>query len=90
MDEQTERTGPPQHHRSRTGPLTVITLGSMGAVLLVLFTLSGATVAEDGTLVEPFWALALGMFTITGAGTVGLGLLFRSVRRNSSCGRDGC
>lgn len=70
--------------------MTVITLGGLGAVLLGLFALSGATVAADGTLVEPFGALALGTLAMTGAGIVGLGLLFRGVRRDSSCGRGEC
>jgi hypothetical protein len=59
-------------------------------VLLALFALSGSTVAADGTLVEPFWALALGMLALTSAGVVGLVVFFRGVRRRSTCGRDGC
>lgn len=74
----------------RRGALTVATLGATGAVLLLLFALSGATVAADGTLVEPFALLALGTIALTGAGLVGLGLMFRSVRRRSTCGRGGC
>lgn len=74
----------------RRGALTVGTLAALGAVLLTLFGLSGATVAADGTLVEPFGLLALGTIALTAAGLVGLGLLFRSVRRASTCGRGGC
>ena len=76
--------------RGRRGTLTVATLVATGAVLLLLATLSGATVTEDGTLVEAFWAIALGMFALTAAGLGGLALLFREVRRRSTCGRDGC
>jgi len=78
------------HPPRRRGLLALATLGALGAVLLGLFALSDATVAADGTLTEPFWALALGMFALTGAGLVGLGLMFRGVRRRSTCGRGGC
>ena len=74
----------------RRGALTLATLGATGAVLLLLSGLSGATVSADGTLVEPFGPLALGTVALTGAGLVGLGLMFRSVRRRSTCGRGGC
>ena len=78
--------------RPRPGPaaLTVVTLGATSAVLLVLFALSGATVAADGTLVEPFGLLALGTLALTGAGLVGLAVMFRNVRQRSTCGRGGC
>ena len=79
-----------RHVGRRRGALTLATLGAIGAVLLLLFALSGATVAADGTLVEPFALLALGTIALTGAGLVGLGLMFRSVRRRSTCGRGGC
>ena len=74
----------------RRGGLTLATLAATGAVLLLLFGLSGATVAADGTLMEPFWLLALGTIALTAAGIVGLGLMFRGVRRHSTCGRGGC
>jgi hypothetical protein len=79
---------PPQ--RPRRGALALGMAGGVGAVLLALFALSGSTVAADGTLVEPFALLALGTLTLTGVGLVGLGLLFRDVRRRSTCGRGGC
>ena len=83
--------GAPRRPRpGRGGTLAVATLVATGAVLLLLATLSGATVADDGTLVEAFWAIALGMFALTAAGLGGLALLFREVRRRSTCGRDGC
>jgi hypothetical protein len=65
-------------------------LGGTAAVLLVLFALSGSTVADDGTLVEPFGALALGMLASTAFGVAGLAITFRGVRRRSTCGRGGC
>ena len=66
----------PERARGRAGLLTVATLGAAGAALLSFFAVSEATVAADGTLTEPFWALAL-----TAAGLVGLGLLFLRLRR---------
>lgn len=84
------RSDSPERTRGRAGLLTLATLGASGAVLLGLFAVSEVTVAADGTLTEPFWALALGTLALTGAGLVGLGLLFRSVRRRSICGRGGC
>ena len=72
------------------GALLLATLAATGAVLLLLSGLSGATVAADGTLVEPFAPVAIGTIALTGAGVVGLGLLFRSTRRRSTCGRGGC
>lgn len=74
----------------RRGALTLAVLGGSAAVLLGLFALSGSTVAADGTLVEPFGMLALGMLALTATGLVGLVLLFRSVRRRSACGRGDC
>ena len=74
----------------RRGGLTLATLGATGAVLLLLSALSGATVSADGTLVEPFGLLVIGTVALTGAGLVGLALMFRSVRRRSTCGRGGC
>jgi len=74
----------------RRGLLAASMIAGVGAVLLLLFVASGSTVAADGTIVESFGALALGMLALTGAGVVGLSLLFRDVRRNSTCGRDGC
>lgn len=79
----------PGSGRRRLG-LTVATPGAAGAVLLLLFGMSGATVAADGTLIEPFGLLALGTIALTGAGLIGLGLMFRGVRRRSTCGSGGC
>jgi hypothetical protein len=67
-----------------------VTPGAAGCVLLLLTAVSHATVAEDGRLIEPFGAIALGTLALTGAGLVGLGLLFGEVRRRSTCGRGGC
>ena len=89
--DQSDSAGPAHTPGSRRrGALAVGTLAALGAVLLALFGLSGATVAADGTLVEPFGLLALGTLALTASGLVGLGLLFRSVRRASTCGRGGC
>lgn len=74
----------------RPGVLTAVSLAAAGAVLLGLFALADVSVAEDGTLVEPFGLLALGTFTLTAAGLTGLVLAFRAVRRRSTCGRGGC
>jgi hypothetical protein len=74
----------------RRGTLAIASLGAVGAVLLGLSALSGATVAADGTLIEPFAAIALATLALTIAGVVGLTLAFREVRRRSTCGRDGC
>ena len=73
----------PERARGRAGLLTLATLGAAGAALLSLFAVTEATVAADGTLTEPFWALALGTLALTAAGLVGLGLLFLSVRRRT-------
>lgn len=75
--------------RRRAG-LALAILGSLGTVLLGLYAVSGAAVAPDGTLTEPFWALALGTLALTSAGTFGLGWLFLGIRRRSTCGRGGC
>jgi len=74
----------------RRGSLAVMSLAAVGATLLALFALSGATVAADGQLIEPFGALALGTVALTGAGLFGLARMFGSVRRSSTCGRGGC
>lgn len=84
-----EADGPHRPGRRR-GLLALAMLAGTGAVLLLLSIASGSTVAADGTLVESFGALALGTLALTGAGLAGLGLLFRDVRRNSTCGRDSC
>jgi hypothetical protein len=76
--------------RSRRGALLLASTAAVGAVLLGLSALAGATVAPDGRLVEPFAAVALGMLALTGAGLAGLVLTFREVRRRSTCGRGGC
>lgn len=62
-------------------------VAGVGAVLLLLCAASGSIVAADGTLTEAFGLLALGTLSLTGAGLVGLTLLFRDVRRSSSYGR---
>ena len=40
---------------------------ALGCALLSLFAVTEATVAADGTLTEPFWALALGTLALTAA-----------------------
>lgn len=70
--------------------LAVASLAAAGAVLIGLFAMADVTVAEDGTLVEPFWQLALGTFALTAAGLLGLVLAFRAVRRRSACARGAC
>jgi membrane protein implicated in regulation of membrane protease activity len=80
-----DRVGTP-----RWGRLTLATLAAVGGVLLMLFAISNVTIAADGTLSEPFWALALGTLVLTAAGVLGLTLTFRAVRRSSTCGRGGC
>jgi len=74
----------------RRGALATAMLAAIGAVLLVLFALSGSTVAADGTLVEPFAVLASGTLALVGAGLLGLVLMFRDIRRRSTCGRGNC
>jgi len=74
----------------RRGSLTLMSLAAVGVTLLALFALSGATVASDGQLVEPFGALAVGTIALTGLGLFGLARIFSSVRRSSTCGRGGC
>lgn len=81
----TARPRPP-----RRAPLALAMLGGTGLVLMGLFAASEATVAADGTLTEPFWALALGTLALTTAGILGLGWLFLGIRRRGACGRDGC
>lgn len=85
-----DRTGQRVTRRRRRGALTAVTTAATGAVLLALFALADVTVAPDGTLQEPFWALALGTLALTAAGVIGLVLTFSAVRRRSTCGRDGC
>jgi len=74
----------------RRGSLALISLAAVGATMLALFALSGATVSADGQLIEPFGALVLGTVALTGAGLFGLARMFGSVRRSSTCGRGGC
>jgi ferric-dicitrate binding protein FerR (iron transport regulator) len=81
---------PDAPRRRRRGLLALALLAGVGAVLLLLYAASGSTVAADGTLTEAFGMLALGTLSLTGAGLVGLALLFRDVRRSSPCGREGC
>lgn len=76
--------------RTRTGLLIVVALAAAGSVLLALFALAEVSVAEDGTLVEPFGLLALGMLALLAAGLTGLALTFRAARRRSICGRGNC
>lgn len=80
----------PSLRRIRRGPLTAVTAAATGAVLLALFALADVSVAPDGTLQEPFWALALGTLALTTAGVVALVLAFGAVRRRTTCGRGGC
>jgi len=75
---------------ARRGRLTLATSAAVGLVLVLLAAASGAIVADDGTLVEPFGALALGSVLLTGAGLAALVRMFRSVRSGSSCGRGAC
>lgn len=80
---------------SRTPPrrrtaLTPAVLGGTGLVLLALFAATEATVAPDGTLTEPFAALALGTLALTATGLLALAWLFRGVRRRGACGRGSC
>ena len=84
--------GVPQvaRRRTRRGLLLAVTAAATGAVLLTLFALADVSVAPDGTLQEPFWALALGTLALTAAGVVALVLAFGAVRRRSTCGRGGC
>ena len=84
------RTPPQAARRTRRGLLAAVTAAASAAVLLALFAVADVTVAPDGTLHEPFWALALGMLALTAAGVIGLALAFRAVRRRSTCGRGGC
>lgn len=72
------------------GRLIALALAAGGAVLLSLFAVADVSVAEDGTLVEPFGLLALGMLALTAAGLTGLMLAFRAVRKRSTCARGGC
>lgn len=44
----------------------------VAAALLGFYGAAGSYVAEDGLLVEEFWALALGSFSLIGATFVGL------------------
>jgi hypothetical protein len=74
----------------RRGSLTLMSLAAVGVTLLALFALSGATVAADGQLIEPFGALVLGTVALTGLGLFGLARMFGAVRRSSTCGRGGC
>ena len=74
----------------RRAALALAMLGGVGAVLLGFAAVAGATVAPDGTLTEPFWALALGTLALTAAGTFGLGWLFLGIRRRSACARGRC
>ena len=83
-------TTSPRPRARRVGLLTALSLGAGGAVLLGLFAVADVSVAEDGTLVEPFGLLALGMLALTAAGLTGLVLAFRAVRRRSACARGAC
>jgi hypothetical protein len=74
----------------RRGSLTLLSLAAVGVTLLALLALSGATVAADGQLIEPFGALAVGTIALTGLGLFGLARMFGTVRRSSTCGSGGC
>ena len=75
--------------RRRAAPALAILVGT-GLVLMGLFAASEAAVAADGTLTEPFWALALGTLALTAAGILGLRWLFLGIRRRGACGWGGC
>jgi hypothetical protein len=53
----------------------------VGVSLLAIYVTSGSYVNEDGLLVEDFWALALGSFTILAAIIVGVISCFPSLVR---------
>ncbi len=74
----------------RRGALTLVTLASVGAVLLLLSVASAALVGEGGTLNVPSWVLGAGTLVLSGAGLAGLARMYGSVRRASTCGRGGC
>ena len=74
----------------RRAALALAVLGGTGLALMGLFAASEATVTADGTLTEPFWALAVGTLALTTAGTLGLGWLFLGIRRRGACGRGDC
>lgn len=86
--EPSDRTG--DRAAIRPGFLTVASVAAAGAVLLGLFAMADVTIAEDGTLVEPFWQLALGTFALTAAGLLSLVIAFRAVRRRRACARGAC
>jgi hypothetical protein len=52
-----------------------------GVSLIAFYSASGSYVDEDGLLVEDFWALALGSFTILAAIIVGVISCFPSLVR---------
>jgi len=74
----------------RRGALTLVTLASVGAVLLLLTAASAALVSEGGTLNVPSGVLGAGTLVLSGVGLAGLARMYGSVRRASTCGRDGC
>jgi hypothetical protein len=53
----------------------------VGVSLIAFYSASGSYVDEDGLLVEDFWALALGSFTILAAIIVGVISCFPSLVR---------
>lgn len=77
----------PRPRARRAGLLAALALGAAGSVLLGLFATADASVAEDGTLIEPFGLLALGMLALTAAGLTGLALTFREARRRRICSK---
>jgi len=86
----TESTSTRTSTRGRPAMLALASIASVGAVLVGLAALAGATVPADGRIVGPFASIALGTLALTGAGIVGLAFAFRDVRRRSTCGRGGC
>ena len=58
---------PDRRGRPPIARVAVVLLAATGGTLLFLFTRADVHVAADGTLVEPFWMLGLGMLTLTAA-----------------------
>jgi hypothetical protein len=65
----------------KIGLLTAGVLFAVGASLIIFYNASGSYVDEDGLLVEEFWALALGSFTILAAIIIGVISGFPSLMR---------
>jgi hypothetical protein len=65
-------------------------LAAVGGVLGSLVAASDAVVASDASLGATLGPLALGMLALTVLGLLGLGRLYRDVRRQSPCGGGAC